>query len=113
MRRLVFVLMVLLLLLSACGDSGPDAATQAALVGVWHDISMDQALTFREDGSGTVDVRDVRYKWVSDSEIEIDYSPTAARANVVRFEVEVSADTLVLTWREGDASYTQTYKRVE
>jgi hypothetical protein len=103
----------MLFVLSACGDPGPDAATQAALLGVWQDVSMDQTLQFMEDGQGVVDVLDVRYKWVSASEIEIDYSPKAARANVVRYLVDLEGDTLRLTWQEGDASYTQTFIRVE
>jgi hypothetical protein len=101
-------------LLSACGrDPGPDADTQAALLGTWQDIAMDQTWQFMEDGWAKADVREVRYKWVSESEIEIDYSPKGARANLVRYQVEVDGDTLRLTWQEGDASYTQTYRRVE
>jgi hypothetical protein len=103
----------MLFILSACGDPGPDATIQAALLGVWHEVSMDQTLQFLENGQALVDKLDVRYKWVSDSEIEIDYSPQAARANIVRYLVELDAGTLRLTWQEGDASYVQTYKRVE
>ena len=113
MNRLCYVLLVTVLMLSACGDSEPDAATQAALVGVWQDVAMDQTVQFMEDGQGTIDDLDVRYKWVSGSEIEIDYSPKAARANVARYQVEVDADTLVLTWQQDDASYTQTYERIQ
>jgi hypothetical protein len=103
----------MLFILSACGYSGPDTEIQAALVGEWHDVSMDQTIQFLENGQGVVDRLDVRYKWVSDTEIEIDYSPKAARANVVRYLVEIEADTLRLTWQEGDASYVQTYKRIK
>lgn len=113
MKRLCYVLLALLSVLSACGGLGPDAATQAALVGTWQDVAMDQTWQFMEDGRGMADVMDIRYKWVSESEIEVDYSPKAARANLVRFLVELDGDSLRLTWREGDASYTQTYERIE
>lgn len=117
MSRRCFVLFAMLLVLLACGSPGPDAETRAALVGVWQDQSMDEILELTEDGEGTLEgtlwYTDVRYKWVSEAEIEIDYSPQAARANIVRYRVKVDADMLELTWQEGQASYTQTYKRVK
>lgn len=113
MNRLWCALSAMLFILSACGEAGPDAATQAALVGVWHDVSTDQTLQFLENGQGILDGLDVRYNWVSDAEIEIDYSPKEARANIVRYLVEIDAGTLRLTWQGGDASHVQTYKRVE
>ncbi len=113
MNRLCLFLLAIVLILSACGDSGPDAATRAALVGVWQDVAMDETAQFMESGQGRVGFQKLHYKWVSESEIEIVYEPTATSAIPVRYLVAVDADTLVLTWQEGDASYTQTYKRVQ
>jgi hypothetical protein len=113
MNRLCCFLFAMLMLISACGSPGPDAAAQTALVGVWKDQSVDQILELTEDGRGTLGLQGLRYKWVSETEIEIDYSPRMPRANVVRYQVEVDADTLKLVWQEGEASYTQTFKRVE
>jgi len=113
MNRLCLFLLAILLILSACGDSGPDAATRAGLVGVWQDVAMDETAQFMEDGQGRVGDLKVHYKWVSESEIEIVYDPTATGAIAVRYLVEVDADTLVLTWQQDGASYTQTYQRVQ
>jgi hypothetical protein len=114
MNRLCYALLTLLLVLAACGrDPGPDAETQAALLGTWQDVAMDETLQFMEDGRGVVGFVDIRYRWVSESEIEIDYNPKGASANLVRYQVELDGDTLRLTWQEGEASHIQTYQRVE
>lgn len=116
MSRRCFVLFPILLVLLACGNPGPDAETRAALVGVWQDQSMDEILELAEDGEGTLEgtlwYTDLRYKWVSETEIEIDYTPHMAQANVVRYRVKLDADTLELTWQEGQTFYAQSYKRV-
>ena len=117
MNRRCVVLFALLLVLVACGDPGPDDETRAALVGSWQDQSTDEILELTEGGEGMLEgtlwYTDLRYKWVSETEIEIDYSPQAARANIVRYRVKVDADMLELTWQEGQAFYTQTYQRVK
>jgi hypothetical protein len=113
MNRLCLFLLAFVLILSACGDSGPDAATRGALVGVWQDVAMDETVQFMEDGQGKVGIDKIHYKWVSESEIQIVYGPTATWSIPVRYLVAVDADTLVLTWQEDDASYTQTYRRVQ